>query len=153
VTDPGPPPYPPPPMPYAGAGSATGPPRNGLGTAALVLAIIGLLVCWIPFVGVLAIVLGVVAVALGFVGRGRVSRGLATNGGVAVAGIVLGLLSIVAGAVFIVIWVFAAREVGVVDLYDCINKAGSDQAAQEKCAEQFTENIETRFSMTLTTGP
>ena len=38
------------------------------------------------------IVLGVVAVVFGFLGRGRVKRGTANNGGVAIAGIVLGAL-------------------------------------------------------------
>ena len=87
--------YPPPPPPpyggypgYPGYSGYPGPPqsepKNGLGLAALILAIIGLLLCWSVAGG---IVLGVVAVILGFLGRGRVKRGEADNGGVAIAGI------------------------------------------------------------------
>ena len=55
-------------------------PRNGLGMAALVIAIIGLLSCFTIAGGV---VLGIAAVVMGFIGQGRVKRGEANNGGVA----------------------------------------------------------------------
>ena len=45
--------------------------RNGLGTAALVLGILALVTCWTVIGGV---VLGVLAVIFGFIGRGRVKR-------------------------------------------------------------------------------
>src|ERR1700758_888083 len=91
--------YPAPPsMPYYSQA-----PRNGLGVAALILAIVGLLLCWSVVGGVM---FGIVAAVMGFIARGRVKRGEANNGGVALAGVVLGFLSIVAGLVFILIWVF-----------------------------------------------
>ena len=78
------------------------PPRtDGLGIAALIVAILGLVFCWSVVRG---IVLGVVAVILGFVGRGRVKSGEASNGGVALAGIVLGALAVVVSLTFIAIW-------------------------------------------------
>jgi heme/copper-type cytochrome/quinol oxidase subunit 2 len=100
-------------------------PKNGLGTASLVVAIISLLTV---FGGV---VLGIVAIILGFMGRSRVKSGEATNGGVAMAGIVLGVLSLLVSiAAIVLIGVFGMKmfnEVGGTDYVDCIQKAGSDQ--------------------------
>jgi len=61
---------PPPPLPYAGYTYPPTGPRNGLGITALVLAIIGLVFCWTVAGGV---ILGVIAVVIGFVARGRVN--------------------------------------------------------------------------------
>ena len=66
---------PPPPQPYSGFTPPPIGPKNGLGIAALIIAIIGLVFCWTVFGG---IVLGVVALIIGFVARGRVKRGEAT---------------------------------------------------------------------------
>jgi hypothetical protein len=140
---------PPPPQPYAGYS----PPvvtKNGLGIAALVVAIIGLVFCWTVAGGV---ILGVAAIIMGFVARGRVKRGEATNGGVAIAGIVLGFLAIIVSLVFIPIWIGMFQEVGGSDYVDCLSKAGSDQQAVQKCADQFRQHVENQFSVTLTPTP
>ena len=50
------------------------------------------------------IILGVVAVVVGFAARGRVKRGEANTGGIAIAGIVLGFLAIILGIVFLPVW-------------------------------------------------
>lgn len=126
-------------------------PKNGLGTAALVVAIVGLLTCWTVVGG---IVLGITAIVLGALGRGRAKRGEATNGGIATGGIALGALSIVAGLAFVAIYATLGwsmfKEVGGGDYIDCINRAGSDQAAVEQCATEFTERVEQEFSVTVT---
>ncbi len=143
----------PPPMPYAGQAPPPAAPRNGLGITALVLAIIGLLICWIPFVGFFGLILGIVAVILGIMGRGRVKRGQANNGGVALSGIVLGLFAIIGAIAAAAIWFFAFKEVGGGGYMDCMNKAGSDTDAQQQCTDQFRQHLETKFSVTLTTEP
>jgi hypothetical protein len=120
-------------------------PRNGLGIAALIVAIIAL----ISVVG--GVVLGIVAVILGVLGWQRAKRGEATNGGIAIAGIVLGVLSIIEAIVVIVLSVWAFNEVGGTDYMDCVSKAGSDQEAVQRCAEQFQRRVEDQFSVTLTT--
>ena len=140
----------PPPLPYATPSPPAIAPRNGLGTAALVIAIVGLLLCFTVVGGV---VLGIAAVVMGFMGRGRVQQGEADNGGVAIAGVVLGFLSIVAGLVFIPIYYYLVSQTGVVDLYDCMTKAGNDQAAQQQCETSWSQHVETKFSVTLTTAP
>ncbi len=139
---------PPPPQPYAGFTPPPVGPKNGLGIAALIIAIIALVFCWTVFGG---IILGLVAAIIGFVARARVKRGEASNGGVAIAGIVLGILAVVLGLVFIPIWYGMFEEVGGTDYVDCLSKAGSDQEYVQRCAEQFQKRVEDKFSVTLTT--
>jgi hypothetical protein len=141
---------PPPPQPYSGFTPPPTGPRNGLGIAALVIAIIGLVLCWTVVGGV---ILGLSAVIIGFVAQGRVKRGQATNGGVAIAGIVLGFLAIIVSLVFIPIWIGVFDEVGGTDYVDCLSKAGSDQQAIQQCGDQFRERVENQFSITITPTP
>jgi uncharacterized membrane protein len=118
-----------------------------LGIAALVVAIVALL----SVVG--GVVLGVVAIILGFIGYGRAKRGQATNGGVAVAGIVLGLLSIIEAIAVIALAVWGFNKAGGTDYVDCLSKAGSDEQAIQQCAEQFRDRVENQFSITVTPSP
>ena len=141
---------PPPPQPYSGFTPPPTGPRNGLGIAALVIAIIGLVFCWTVVGGV---ILGLSAVIIGFVAQGRVKRGQATNGGVAIAGIVLGFLAIIVSLVFIPIWIGVFDEVGGTDYVDCLSKAGADEQAIQQCADQFRERVENQFSITITPTP
>ena len=136
---------PPPPQPYSGYAPPPAGPKNGLGVAALVVAIVAL----ISVVG--GVVLGVVAVILGFLGLQRARRGEATNGGIAIAGIVLGILSIIEALVVIALSVWVFHQVGGTDYMDCLSKAGSDQQAVQRCVNQFQNRVEDQFSVTLTT--
>ncbi|OBB01707.1 DUF4190 domain-containing protein [Mycobacteriaceae bacterium 1482268.1] len=136
---------PPPPQPYSGYTPPPIAPKNGLGIASLVVAIVAL----ISVVG--GIVLGIVAVILGFLGWQRARRGEATNGGIAIAGIVLGILSIIEAVVVIVLSVWVFNEVGGTDYMDCLSRAGSDQDAVQQCVDQFQDRVEDQFSVTLTT--
>ena len=45
------------------------------------------------------------------------------------------------------------KEVGGTDYIDCVNNAGSDQAAVEQCAQEFTQRVEDEFSITVTPTP
>ncbi|OBK71589.1 DUF4190 domain-containing protein [Mycobacterium sp. 1274761.0] len=136
---------PPPPQPYSGYTPPPVAPKNGLGLASLVVAIVALISV---FGGV---VLGIVAVILGILGWQRARRGEATNGGIAIAGIVLGVLSIIEAVVVIALSVWAFNEVGGSDYMDCLSRAGSDQEAVQRCADQFQDRVENQFSVTLTT--
>ena len=114
-------------------------PRNGLGTAALVLGIIGFLLSIIVLGGLL----GIVAVVLGFVALGRVRRGEASNRGVAIAGIVTGALAVLlagvivaAGAAF---WSDNKDEIN--DLQECLDDARDDQA-RDDCAQRFEDQVD-----------
>ncbi|HWU07845.1 MAG TPA: DUF4190 domain-containing protein [Streptomyces sp.] len=84
-------------------------PANGLGIAAMVLGIIAVVGFCMWGIG---IILGILALIFGIIGRGRAKRGEATNGGMALAGIILGSVSIVISAVFLgfLIWTVANEE-------------------------------------------
>lgn len=137
----------PPQQPYR---PSTGP-NNGLGIAALVTAIIGLVLVWSVVGGV---VLGAIAVVLGFIGHGRAKRGEATNGGVAITGIVLGAIAVVLSLVFIGIWASLGgrwfEDIGGRDYLSCMQEAGNDQAAQQRCEETFQDRLEDEFGVTPT---
>ncbi|MFJ3586399.1 DUF4190 domain-containing protein [Streptomyces sp. NPDC090127] len=100
--------------------------RNGLGTAALILGIIGTVSGLIPLLFWLAGILGVIALILGLVGRGRVKRHEADNKGVTTTGAVLGLAALILSVVGAVI-TFTA----VSDAVDEINKAVEDSAPKD----------------------
>ncbi|MEV4946632.1 DUF4190 domain-containing protein [Streptomyces sp. NPDC053755] len=105
--------------------------RNGLGTAALVLGIIGTVSGLIPFLFWLAGILGLIALVLGLVGKGRVTRGQANNKGVTVTGAVLGLAALILSVVGAVI-TFTV----VSDAVDEIDKAVKDAAPKNPASKQ-----------------
>lgn len=145
-----PPPYPgsyPPPSPYGGYAPPPTGPKNGFGIAALVIAIVSLASV------IFGVVLGVVAIIFGFLGWGRAKRGEATNGGMAVAGIVLGILSIIEAIAAIGLLVWGFDRAGGTDYLDCVSRAGNDQAAIEQCADQFRDRVEDQFSFTVSPTP
>ena len=103
------------------------PPRNGLGTAALVVGIFAVIfgILFFP----LGFVLGVVGIGLGIAGRKRAKRGEATNGGAALAGLVLSIVGVLIAIAFafFVGYIFSKAE-------DC-TKPGLSQSEQEQCLE------------------
>ena len=77
-------------------------PQNGMGTWSLILGILGLLGCCSFIFSILAIVFGVQ-------GRKKASQGLATNGGMATAGMVLGIIGVVIGVSW---WIYSIARGG-----------------------------------------
>ena len=118
-------------------GMTTARPRNGLGTAAMVVGLVALVLFWVWF---LALPLGVVAIALGIVGRHRVKRGKATNRGMATAGVVLGGIAVVVAGALLALGVAFLNSDSGKDYNACIDKAGS-QADRQQCAEQFGRDL------------
>jgi Domain of unknown function (DUF4190) len=130
------------PAPYAGApygGPAGAGPRNGLGTAALVLGIVA-----IPgiFTVVLGILLGLLALIFGIIGRKRVARREATNGGAALAGAILGGVALAISIILVAVGAtfFAKHKTDIEKLRDCINNAQT-QSQQQDCQRQFQNDI------------
>ncbi|WP_063741935.1 DUF4190 domain-containing protein [Streptomyces yerevanensis] len=79
-------------------------PSNGMGTTGMVLGIISAVgFCLWP----VAIILGVLAVIFGAIGRGKARRGEATNAGQALAGIICGAVGIVLGVAMFVLVIIA----------------------------------------------
>jgi Domain of unknown function (DUF4190) len=141
---------PPPPMPYGGYGPTPEGTKNGLGLGALIS---GLLSVPAAFTVIGGILLGLVAIVLGLLGHGRARRGEASNGGLAIAGVVLGVLGIILSVVLAITAWGVFREFGGRDLVDCMQSAGSDRVAQQQCEDEFRGNLEDRFSIPLTPGP
>lgn len=132
---PGAPPYG---TPYGQPGGA--PPRNGFGTAALVLGLIGLALS-IVLIGAVP---GILAIIFGAVGRSRARRRLATNGGAALAGIITGVLAVVVAVALVAVGLSLIRT--EFDRYrTCINNA---QTFEQKstCQDKFRRGIENRFN-------
>ena len=87
-------------MPSTGSTTQPSVPRgNGWGVAALVLGIVAVVFSLIPVMGVVAFVLGPLAVLFGIVGA---TRKFAKKG-TAVAGLVLGILSVVIAAIWMAV--------------------------------------------------
>ncbi len=66
---------------------------NGMAVSSLVLGIIGVIMSFIPIIGVVAWILGPLAIVFGAVGRGKAKRG-APYGGMALAGLILGIVTV-----------------------------------------------------------
>ncbi len=151
--------YPPPPPPgayppgppYPGYGAPVpAAPKNGLGIAALIVGLLSLPAVFTVFGG---FALGAIAVILGFLGYRKAKSGEASNGGMAIGGIVLGALGIVVSVALLAFGFKMFNEFGGRDLMDCMREAGSDSAAQQQCQQDFTGNLEDRLSITLTPTP
>ena len=105
-------PYPYQPQPYYGS-PAYGPPttypqpKNGLGTAGMVLGIIGLALFWFPYVGVTVALVGL---GLAIPGMVRVKHGAASNKGVAIAGLVVSILGVAVGGLWTIAVTVAAND-------------------------------------------
>ncbi|MFF3330058.1 DUF4190 domain-containing protein [Streptomyces sp. NPDC002888] len=70
-------------------------PSNGLGTTGLVLGIIGVVCSVTFFLWFFGVILGILAIIFGAIGRGKANRGEATNKGAATAGLVCGIVATV----------------------------------------------------------
>ncbi|MCF8527611.1 MAG: DUF4190 domain-containing protein [Candidatus Nanopelagicales bacterium] len=90
-------------MTTPGPQGATAAPQNGMGTAALVLGILGIIGC-IPIIG------GILAIIFGKIGMTKADQGLANNRGSAKAGFVLGIIGLALGVIGVIFYVvlFAA---------------------------------------------
>jgi hypothetical protein len=126
-------------QPYGAGPGPGGPKRNGLGVAALVVGVLALLSS-LTLIG--GIVLGIAAIVLGVLGRGRAKRGEADNGGMALAGVVLGVVGLLLSLLFLAIGVAIFSSESGQDLADCLEQAGDDQAAIEDCQRRFVDSIE-----------
>lgn len=138
-----------PPPPYGGAPVYGAPPpygaplqgqaNNGLGTAALVVGIASIV---LSFTVVGGFVLGILGIIFGLIGRGRVKRAEANNGGVALAGVITGGIGIViAGLAVLALVLFFNSDSGH-KLRDCLTAAGGDTVAQQQCNTDFANDLQ-----------
>lgn len=97
--------------PVTGYGVA--PTKNGLGVWSLVLGIASVVLCCLA----LGLPLGAVAIVLGVKARRATAQGLATNGGMALAGLILGVVGVLASLYMIVSFGLAMAQFGGLDGY------------------------------------
>ncbi|MGH3096479.1 MAG: hypothetical protein ACRDMV_10845 [Streptosporangiales bacterium] len=110
-------------MPTAPEAPVKKPKGKGLGIASLVLGILGAILCWIPFIGIIGIILGFVGAVLGAVGF------FVSHRWMSLAGFVLSLVAIIGG--------FASTASGVSQVNKQLNtpptvqeqNSGNDQGA------------------------
>jgi formate hydrogenlyase subunit 3/multisubunit Na+/H+ antiporter MnhD subunit len=102
-----------------------------------VCGIIGVVLC---FTVVLGVVLGVLALVFGLIGRGRAKRGEATNRGQATAGVVLGSIALVATAGVIGLYVWLANTDEFKNYQDCLRSANTQQE-RSACEDEFNQNF------------
>jgi hypothetical protein len=88
--------YPAPPHAYGYPPPSSG--ANGLGVAGFVCGLLGLVFCWIPFVGAILAVLGIV---LGGAGMAQARR-TNNSSGLGIAGLVLGIIALIPAAILTV---------------------------------------------------
>ncbi|MET9969322.1 DUF4190 domain-containing protein [Streptomyces sp. NPDC006356] len=70
-------------------------PSNGMGTTGLVLGIIGVVCSLTFFLWFFGVILGILGIIFGAIGRSKANRGEATNKGAATAGLVCGIVATV----------------------------------------------------------
>jgi hypothetical protein len=101
---------PPPPVGYAGAAVA-GRRTDGLAIGALIAGILSL-VCFWPLC--LGIILGPAAAIMGFISRQRIaaSAGTVGGGGLALAGLILGIVGFIASAAWAISYLVLAQHIG-----------------------------------------
>ncbi|WP_329117833.1 DUF4190 domain-containing protein [Streptomyces sp. NBC_01465] len=133
-------------------------PRNGLGTAALVVGIVGTLLGTLIFLFWLAGPLGILALIFGIVGLGRVRKGQANNKGIAIAGIALGGVATALAVVGLIVTVFLVKDaVKAVDDAKSVKgspaataPADSGASASEEPAEEPAEDKPLAFGQAMT---
>lgn len=116
--------------------------RKGMAIAALVLGALALLTCWTILGGIL---LGVAALVVGLVAVSRARKGAGGGKGLAIAGIVLGVLGAVLSGALLAFGLSFLGSEEAQDLQECLQQAGDDQSAVEQCQRDFEGDLQERF--------
>ena len=112
-------PPPPPQAPYGPQPQppfAGGPPQNNLALASLILGIVAIVFCWAGYFAIVPLICGIVAVILGVKAQKEMPVG-APNRGMAIAGLVMGIVGAVLSLIF-----FACTLVAVCTVNSYVNE-------------------------------
>jgi Mycobacterium membrane protein len=86
-------------------------PSNGLGLAGFIVGLIGLLLSFIPLIGVVAWPLVILGIIFSAVGINKAVKGRATNKGLSIAGLAVSIIGLIVCILWAVVWKQAADEV------------------------------------------
>lgn len=111
------------------------------------LGIIGLLSFWTIVGGYL---FGIFAVIFGVIALVKARAGTSGGTGMAIAGLLLGVLSLVGAVLLTIVGYSFFVDSGGRDFVDCLNKAGSDQSRIEQCEREWNQKLQDKYSVTLT---
>jgi hypothetical protein len=96
-------------------------PGSGMAVAALVIALVSLLLCWVPIVNNLVFVSGLISLVLGIVAARRAKKGKASGRGMAVGSIIVSAVALVGVLATQALYVSILNDVG-----DEIDKASEE---------------------------
>lgn len=125
------------PYPPAQAQYAPPQPRNGLGTAGFVLGLVGLVLSPIPLIGVVAWPLVIIGLVLSAIGFARTRKGIATNKGLAITGMVTSII----GLVICIVWVVAIKKAA-----DQVNEEINREATISYSVSGDAKNVDITYS-------
>lgn len=121
-----------------GYGAPPTQPRNGFGIAALVLGLLAVVLSWTIIGGG---VFGILALIFGLLGRARAKRGEATNGGLSVAGVILGLIGLLIAIGLIAFGVSVINSPAGRSYQQCVQQSDGDPAKIQQCASEFGRQV------------
>lgn len=96
------------PQPYGYPPAAPSAGTNGLGVAGFVTGLLGLIFCWVPWMGILLAIVGVILSGAGM-SQGK-KRGQST--GLAIAGLVCGIIALIPAVIIMVAYFAALSSIG-----------------------------------------
>lgn len=99
------------------------------------LGLLALLLFWTIIGG---IVFGLLALIFGLLGRGRAKRGEATNGGMSIAGVVLGVLGLLFTIGFITLGLLFWNSPTGRDYQQCLEQSAGDPVKIQQCATELS---------------
>ena len=124
-------PAPPPPAPQVTKTS------NGIGIAGFVIALVGLVLCWIPVLGVILCTLGIVFSAIGLRNSNRHS---APHRGLSIAGLTVGIVMfLVSLLITVLIFVIAEEVIDCTEAWTDYVEAPVDSQAEAEAYERWLE--------------
>jgi len=112
--------------------------KKGLAIASLVLGILAIVTFWTAVGG---IVLGLIGLILGIVAILGANKGRNGGKGLAIAGVVVSVLGLLAGAAWGIFLGAIFTSDDAQQLRECLSDAGSDTAAQDQCQREFQDNF------------
>lgn len=133
---------------YGYPGTQLAPMRNGLGTASLVLGIVAVALGWIPLIGLAGFICGIVGIALGIAGISRANRAVANNHAMAIVGTVLSVLGVI---ISVLVWMALASAISSTGAAapraaaQSADTAQSGDTAQSAGTAQYGGTQQTRF--------